>query len=197
LLHKQFECHNIYECVKKISERDKADDWYHDDELAYEILDRDITALMLRAAGKCSIRKQQDIPWSPSLSKSTHAIRYWTTQISKNGIRYADDCVLEYYLEHSDVDASHFDNTMSVKAWAAELRNAKNIFKNFLADAISNSDVYEVEVATARVERRYTHLTDENILQSQEREERTDKEVKHRETRQSTQKSFRKLGYQI
>jgi hypothetical protein len=27
LLHKQFECHNIYERVKNISERGKADDW--------------------------------------------------------------------------------------------------------------------------------------------------------------------------
>jgi hypothetical protein len=43
LLHKQFECHNIYERVKKISERGKADDWSHEDELAYE-------TAMLRAA---------------------------------------------------------------------------------------------------------------------------------------------------
>jgi hypothetical protein len=74
LLHKQFECHNIYDRVKKISERGKADAWYHEDELAYEILDRDITTTMLRAPDKCSIRKQHDTPWAPSLSNSTHAI---------------------------------------------------------------------------------------------------------------------------
>jgi hypothetical protein len=101
---------------------------------------------MLRAADKCSIRKQHDTTWVPSLSKATHAIRYWTTRISKNGILYADDCVLEYYLEHSDVDASHFDKTMSVKACTAELHNVKAIFKDVLADAILNSDLYEVEV---------------------------------------------------
>jgi hypothetical protein len=56
---------------------------------------------------------------------------------------------------------------------------------------------YEVEVATARVERRYPHLTEDNVLQAQECEERIEKEVKQRETRRSTQKSFRKLGYQI
>jgi hypothetical protein len=98
LLHKQFECHNIYDRFKKISERGKADYWYYEDELAYEILDRDITAVMLRAAEKCSIRKQHDTPWAPSLSKATYAIRYWTTRISKNDIRHADDRVLEYYL---------------------------------------------------------------------------------------------------
>jgi hypothetical protein len=48
---------------------------------------------------------------------------------------------------------------MSVKSCDDELRNAKARFKDVLADAISNSDLYEVEVATARVKRRYPHLT--------------------------------------
>jgi hypothetical protein len=86
---------------------------------------------------------------------------------------------------------------MSVKDCASELRNAKARFKDVLDDEISNSDLYEVEVATERVERRYPHLTEDNVLQAQEREERIEKEVKQRETRRSTQQSFRKLGYQI
>jgi hypothetical protein len=90
-------------------------------------------------------------------------IWYWTTWISKNGIRYADECILECYLEHSDVDASHFDKTMAVNTYAAELCNAKSRFKDVLADAIYKSDIYGVEVATARVERRYSHLTEEKI----------------------------------
>jgi hypothetical protein len=197
LLHKQFEFHNIYDRVKKISERGKADDWSHKDELAYETLDRDITAAMLRAAENCSIRKQHDTPWPPSLSKNTHDICYWTKRISTSGFRQADDRVLEHYLEHSDVDAAHFHKTMSVKDCVSELRNAKARFKDVLAEAISNSDLYEVEVATARVERRYPHLTEDNVMQAQERDEQIEKEVKQRETRRSTQKSFRKLGYQI
>jgi hypothetical protein len=64
-------------------------------------------------------------------------------------------------------------------------------------EATSNGDLYEVEVATARVERRYPHLVENNIMQAQEREEQIEKEVKQRETRRATQKSFRKLGYQI
>jgi hypothetical protein len=70
--------------------------------------------------------------------------------ISTSGIRQADDRVLEYYLEHSDVDPAHFDKTMSVKDCVYELRNAKARFKDVLTEAISNSDIYEVEVATAR-----------------------------------------------
>jgi hypothetical protein len=60
LLHKQIEYHSIYDRVQKISERGKADDWSNEDEWCYEILDRDITAVMLRAAEKCTIRKQHD-----------------------------------------------------------------------------------------------------------------------------------------
>jgi hypothetical protein len=122
---------------------------------------------MLRAAEKCSIRKQHDTPWAPSLSKATHAIRYCTKQILKSGIRQADDRVLEYYLEHSDVDALHFDKTMSVKDYHSKLRNAKARFRDVLAEATSKSDLYEVEVATARVEQRYPHLTEDNVMQAQ------------------------------
>jgi hypothetical protein len=86
LLHKQFECHNIYKVVKKISESGKADDWSLEDEHAYETLEREITAAMLQASEKCSIRKQHDTPWAPSLSKAIHAMRYLTTRNSKNGI---------------------------------------------------------------------------------------------------------------
>jgi hypothetical protein len=95
------------------------------------------------------------------------------------------------------MDASYFNKTMSVKDCASELRNAKAKFKDFLDQATSNRVFYEVEVATARVERGYPHLIEDNIMQAQEREERIEKEVKKRETRRSTQKSFRKLGYQI
>jgi hypothetical protein len=50
LLHEQFKCHNIYQRVKKISERGKADDCSLEDEHAYETLYRDITVAMIRAA---------------------------------------------------------------------------------------------------------------------------------------------------
>jgi hypothetical protein len=197
LLHKQFEYHNIYDRVKNISERGKADDWSNEDELSYETLDRDITAAILRAAENFTIRKQHHTPWAPSVSKATHTIRYWTRRISKHGIRHTDDSVLDHFLEHSDVDASYFDRTMLIKDCNSELRNAKAKFKDVLDEATTNGNLYEVEVATARVERRYPHIIEDNVMQAQEREDRIEKEVKQRETRRSTQKSFWKLGYQI
>jgi hypothetical protein len=57
---------------------------------------------------------------------------------------------------------------MAVKECASELRNAKAKFKDVLIEATSNGDHHEVEVATARVERRYPHLVKDNIMQAQE-----------------------------
>jgi hypothetical protein len=172
LLHKKFECHNIYERVQKISERGKANDWSNEDERRYKVLDRDITAAMLRAAENCTIRKQHDTPWAPSLRKATHVIRYWTRRTEKNGIQHIDNRFLDHFLEHSDVDASYFDRTVTVKECASELRNAKAKCKDVLDEATSNGDLYEVEVASARVERRYPHLVKDNVMQAQKREER-------------------------
>jgi hypothetical protein len=64
------------------------------------------------------------------------------------------------------VDPSYFDKTMTVKECVSELRNVKAKFKDVLDEAISNGDLYEVEVATARVERRYSHLIEDNVMQA-------------------------------
>jgi hypothetical protein len=56
---------------------------------------------------------------------------------------------------------------------------------------------YEVEVETARVERKVTHLTEENPIYAIEREKEIEMDIKARENRQNTQGSFRKLGHQI
>jgi hypothetical protein len=43
ILHKQFECHNIYRRVKEISVKGKHDEWSLQDEATYELLEREIT----------------------------------------------------------------------------------------------------------------------------------------------------------
>jgi hypothetical protein len=78
------------------------------------------------------------------------------------------------------VDASYFDKTMTVKECASELRNVKAKFKEVIDEETPNGDIYEVEVATARAERRYPHLIEYNVMQAQEREERIEKEVNQR-----------------
>jgi hypothetical protein len=52
-------------------------------------------------------------------------------------------------------------------------------------------------VATARVEKKFPHLTEDNVVCAIEREEKIELEVKARENRRNTQGSFKKLGRQI
>jgi hypothetical protein len=59
----------------------------------------------------------------------------------KNGIRHIDYSVLDHFLDHSDVDASYFDKTVTVKECASELRNAKEKLKDVLDEATSNGDL--------------------------------------------------------
>jgi hypothetical protein len=70
---------------------------------------------------------------------------------------------------------------MTSKECASELRNEKAKFKDVLDEVTSDGDLYEVEVATARVERIYPHLVEDSIMQAQKREERIEKEVNQRE----------------
>jgi hypothetical protein len=51
--------------------------------------------------------------------------------------------------------------------------------------------------ATARVEKKFPHLTEDNVVCAIEREEKIELEVKARENIRNTQGLFRKLGRQI
>jgi hypothetical protein len=60
---------------------------------------------------------------------------------------------------------------MSVKDFASKLRKEKAKFKDVLDEATSKGNLYEVKVATARVERSYPHVIEDNVMQTQERED--------------------------
>jgi hypothetical protein len=66
-----------------------------------------------------------------------------------------------------------------------------------LKDAKTNGSFYELEVATARVEKRFSHLTEDDDSCAIEREYRIQQELKSRENKRTSQKIFRKLGRQI
>jgi hypothetical protein len=48
-LHKQFECHNIYRRVNRISKKGKDASWNLEDDVLYESLDDDISESMQHA----------------------------------------------------------------------------------------------------------------------------------------------------
>jgi hypothetical protein len=49
-----------------------------------------------------------------------------------------------------------------------------------IKDTKSNASFYEVEVATARVEKKYPHLIEDNPMYAIEREEKIEMEIKAR-----------------
>jgi hypothetical protein len=86
---------------------------------------------------------------------------------------------------------------MTITACIQQLKNSRSQLKDVLKDAKSNGSFYEVELATARVEKKYPHLKEDNSMYAIEREEKIEMEIKERENRRNTQGSFTKLGRQI
>jgi hypothetical protein len=160
-------------------------------------LGKEITEAMLHAERMCAFRKQPATPWTASISKATHTIRYWDARLARKGVRYNQDVIVNYYLAHSYVEVECFDKTLTIRECFSEMRNARARFKDILRDAKSNGILYELEVAAARVERKHPILTAYNEELSQERDDLIQKELKARENRRAAQQTFIKLGRQI
>jgi hypothetical protein len=107
-------------------------------------------------------------------------IRYWDARIARRGTRECDDEVINYYLSRSNIYKESFDITLSVTACIHQLNNARRQLKEVLKEAENNGAFYEVEVATARVEKKFPHLTEDNAAYVIEREEKIELEVKAR-----------------
>jgi hypothetical protein len=75
-LHKQFEQHNVYRKVKKISIRSESAECNIAYKAKYEGVDREIGRAMEHAQNVCSTRKLHTATWSKSIWRATHAIRY-------------------------------------------------------------------------------------------------------------------------
>jgi hypothetical protein len=167
------------------------------DETIYEKLDADISEEMKHAERMCNLHKAHATPWAKSLGQATHTIRSWDAMISRRGTRKYDDEVVNYYLARSNVDKERFDITLTITECIHQLNNARRQLKDILKESSKNGEFYEVEVATARVEKKFPRLTEDNVVCAIEREENIELEVKARENRRNTQGSFRKLGRQI
>jgi hypothetical protein len=144
-----------------------------------------------------AFRKQHTTPWTASISKTTNTIRYWDAVLARKCVRDIHDVILNYYLAHSDMEVECFDKTLTIREFISEMRNALARFKDILRDAKSNGTLYELEVASARVERKHPLLTADNEELSQVRDDIIQKEVITRENRRVAQRTFRKLGRKI
>jgi hypothetical protein len=143
------------------------------------------------------IAQKYNTPWEKSLSTATHAIIHWSTRVDRKGIHSQDDGVLDYYFSQSDVNGTVADRTLSIQECIHQANNARIKFKDVLNEAKTNGSFYELEVATARVEKRFPHLTKDDDSCAIEREDRIQQELKSRKNKRTSQKTFRKLGRQI
>jgi hypothetical protein len=187
----------VFGRVQATAGRGKTSEWTLTDEQDYEKLDLDISQVMKHASRMCSLRKKHKTPWAKSLSTSTHAIRYWSTRVDRKGIHSQDDGVLDYYFSQSDVNGTVSYMPLSIRYCIRQANNSRRKFKDVLKDAKSNGSFYELEVATAGAEKRFPHLTEDNDSCAIEREDRIQQELKSRENKWTSQKTFRKLGRQI
>jgi hypothetical protein len=140
------------------------------------------------------LRKKHNNPWAKLLSTSTHTIRYWSKRIDRKGIQRQDDGVLDCYLKQSDVNGTVADRNPSIRECIHQANNARRKFKDVLKEAKTNGSFYELELATARVEKRYPDLTEYDDSCASEREDKIKHELKSRENKKTSHKTFRKLG---
>jgi hypothetical protein len=98
-----------------MSVKSNDDEWSLQDEAAYEMLDKEITEAMLHAERMCAFQKQHVTHWTASMSKATHTIRYWDVRLAIKGVRDNQDVILNYYLEHSDVELECFAKTLTIR----------------------------------------------------------------------------------
>jgi hypothetical protein len=155
-----------------MSVRGKYEMWNLMDDTIYEKLDADISEAMKHADRMCNLHKAHATPWAKSLGQATYTISYWDARISRRGTREYDDEVVNYYRARSNVDKESFDITMTLTACIHQLNNARRQLKDVLKEAANNGSFYEVEVANARVEKKFPHLTEDNVLCAIEREEK-------------------------
>jgi hypothetical protein len=104
---------------------------------------------------------------------------------------------LDYYFSHSDVNGTVADRPLSIRDCIHQTKNARRKFKDVLKDTQTNGSFYELEVAIARAEKIFPHLTKDDDSCAIEREDRIQQELKSRENKRTSQKTFRKLGRQI
>jgi hypothetical protein len=195
-LHQQFVQHKVYSHVKSLSEALK-DVWNLSYEHKYEGVECDVSAAMKHAEKSCSLIKQHLTPWAKSIGAGTNAIRYWDVRTERNGERHPNDGVLNYYLARKDVDTNTFDKPLKRTECIHQANNARIKSEDTIKNVKENSNQYEHEVAVARVERRYPHLTDGNGALVLEREELILKEIKRRDNKRVIARSFKKMGRQI
>jgi hypothetical protein len=162
----------------------------------YESLDRDITRSMLHAESVCLLKHKHSIPWSPVIVRATISIRYWDLRIKRGGIRDKNDALLDYYYDLYGVGAE-FDISLTVRECIHQINNARSKLKDVVNTAIELRTQFEVDLAMAVVEHKRPEFRSGEIFMECDKYVLVQKELKSRENRRTSKRSWKKLGRQI
>jgi hypothetical protein len=162
----------------------------------YEVLDIYITRAMLHAESVCLLKHKHTTPWSPAIGRATSSIRYWDLRIKRGGIRDTNDTLLDYHHELSGVGAE-FDIYLTVRLCIHQINNARSKLKDVVNNAVDLRTQFEVDLAMAVVEHKMPEFRSGETFMECDKDILVQKELKSRENRRTSKRSWQKLGRQI
>jgi hypothetical protein len=162
----------------------------------YEALDRDITRAMLHAESVCLLKHKHNTSWSPAIGRATSSIRLWDLRIKRGGIRDKNDALLDYEYDLSGVGAE-FDISLTIRECIHQINNARSKLKDVVNTAIELRTQFEVDLAMAVVEHKMPEFHSGEIFMECDKDVLVQEELKSRENRRTSKRSWQKLGRQI
>jgi hypothetical protein len=105
--------------------------------------------------------------WSKSIGRATHGVRYRDVRIKRGGTRDPNDAIFNYYLGWSDMETEEFDNVVSLAECHHQASNARAKLKDAFREATTYITSYELEVATATVQKRFPELFENPTLEQE------------------------------
>jgi hypothetical protein len=113
------------------------------------------------------------------------------------GIHDPANDLLYYLVSKSDVEIRIFDHNLPINDCIHQINNARAKLKDIITQATQLWSEFKVDLATAVIEHKHEHYCTGEEYDAAEKCQFVEKEVKSRENRRTTKKSWRKLERQI
>jgi hypothetical protein len=96
-----------------------------------------------------------------------HCIQYWDVRIKRGGTGDTNDAKPNYYLGWSNVETEEFDNDLCLAECHHQANNARAKLKDATTKARNYGTSHELNVATARVHKRFPELFENPALEQE------------------------------
>jgi hypothetical protein len=116
--------------------------------------------------------------------------------IKRGGIRDKIDTLLDYYHELSDIEAD-FEISLTIRECIQQINNAQSKLKDVVNNAMYLRTQFEVDLAMAVVEHKMPEFHSGETFMECDKDVLVQKELKSRENRRTSKRSWQNLGRQI